>query len=94
MEAWITPNGGLEKERERQPVALWKGLQTEKLPPLSLGSLKSRLWEVLNAGHHDVTLTDDEKLRIKTWIDLNCPLWPDYKNRLERPDQVALQTLP
>ncbi len=72
----------------------WNSGGTEKLPPLSLGSLKSRLWEVLNAGHHDVTLTDDEKLRIKTWIDLNCPLWPDYKNRLERPDQVALQTLP
>ena len=67
----------------------WNSGGTEKMPPLSLGSLKSRLWEVLNAGHHDVKLTDDETLRIKTWIDLNCPLWPDYKNRLERPGQVA-----
>ena len=67
----------------------WNSGGTEKLPPLSLGTLKSRLWEALNAGHHDVVLTDDEMLRIKTWIDLNCPLWPDYKNRLERPDRVA-----
>jgi len=67
----------------------WNSGGTEKLPPLSLGTLKSRLWEVLNAGHHDVVLTDDEMLRIKTWIDLNCPLWPDYKNRLERPAQLA-----
>lgn len=62
----------------------WNSGGTEKMPPLSLGTLKSRLWEVLNAGHQHVKLTDDEMLRIKTWIDLNCPLWPDYKNRLER----------
>ena len=68
----------------------WNSGGTEKMPPLSLGTLKSRLWEVLNAGHHDAKLTDDDMRRIKTWIDLNCPLWPDYKNRLERPGPVAL----
>ncbi len=63
----------------------WNSGGTEKLPPLSLGTIKSKLWDTLNAGHHDVALTTDEMLRIKTWIDLNCPLWPDYKNRVERP---------
>lgn len=63
----------------------WNAGGCEKIEPLSLGTLKSKLWEVLNAGHHDVSLTRDEMLRVKTWIDLNCPLWPDYINRNERP---------
>jgi hypothetical protein len=70
----------------------WNSGGCEKLPPLTFGSIKSKLWEVLNAGHHDVRLTTDEMLRIKTWIDLNCPLWPDYVERPKRPippDRVA-----
>lgn len=63
----------------------WNSGGCEKMPPLSLGTLKSKLWETLNAGHHNISLSGDEMLRIKTWIDLNCPLWPDYRNRLERP---------
>ena len=58
---------------------------TEKIEPLELGTLKSKLWQVLDAGHHDVELTTDEMRRVKTWIDLNCPLWPDYINRVDRP---------
>jgi len=57
----------------------------EKLPPLSLGTVKSKLWKVLDAGHHDVKLTTDDMRRIKTWTDLNCPLWPDYLFRPNRP---------
>ncbi|MBN2476274.1 MAG: discoidin domain-containing protein [Pirellulales bacterium] len=56
----------------------------EKLPPLTLGTLKSKLWEVLDAGHYDVKLTVDERRRLKCWIDLNCPLWPDYQFRDHR----------
>ena len=59
----------------------WNSGGCEKFEPMTFGSLKSRLWDVLNAGHHDVRLTPDETLRIKTWIDLNCPLWPDYVDR-------------
>ena len=57
----------------------------EKREPLTFGTVKSKLWAVLNAGHHDVKLTTDEVRRTKTWIDLNCPLWPDYTHRPERP---------
>jgi hypothetical protein len=70
----------------------WNSGGCEKLPPLTFGSIKSKLWEVLNASHHDVRLTTDEMVRIKTWIDLNCPLWPDYVERPKRPippDRVA-----
>jgi len=60
-----------------------------KADPLSFGTLRSKLWPLLEAGHYDTTLTREERRRIKTWIDLNCPLWPDYQYRLNRP---GLQT--
>ncbi len=63
----------------------WNPGGCEKREPLTFGTVKSRLWSILNAGHHDVALTEDEKLRIKTWTDLNCPLWPDYIERRQRP---------
>ncbi len=53
--------------------------------PMSFGTLKSKLWRILDAGHHDVRLSNDEMQRIKCWIDLNCPLWPDYRYRMDRP---------
>jgi hypothetical protein len=56
-----------------------------KAPPMTFGTLKSRLWQVLDAGHYDVKLTRDEMHRVKCWTDLNCPLWPDYQERLTRP---------
>jgi hypothetical protein len=63
----------------------WNSGGCEKLAPMTFGSLKSKLWRTLDAGHHDVHLTPDEVLRIKTWIDLNCPLWGDYMDRDQRP---------
>jgi len=65
------------------------GQEHNKAEPLTFGSLKSKLWQILDAGHHDVQLTRDEMHGIKCWTDLNCPLWPDYIPRLDRP---ALQT--
>jgi hypothetical protein len=56
-----------------------------KAEPLSFGTLRSRLWQVLEAGHYGVRLTEEEARRVKTWTDLNCPLWPDYTYRLDRP---------
>jgi len=55
---------------------------------MSFGTLKSKLWTVLNAGHYDVQLTPVERERIKCWIDLNCPLWPDYEHLPERPAEL------
>ena len=65
------------------------GREHTKAEPLSFGSLKSKLWKVLDAGHNDVRLSVDERRRIKCWIDLNCPLWPDYVFRPDRPAAVA-----
>jgi hypothetical protein len=66
------------------------GQRHHKAEPLSFGTLKSQLFQVLAAGHYQVALTPDESLRVKTWIDLNCPLWPDYINRPQR--QALTQT--
>ncbi len=62
----------------------WNSGSCEKLEPLTFGSVRSHLWEVLGRGHHDVTLTEDEMRRIKTWTDMNCPLWGDYLDRTMR----------
>jgi len=56
-----------------------------KADPLSFGALRSKLFEVLDAGHYDVELGTDEIRRVKCWVDLNCPLWPDYIFRPSRP---------
>jgi len=61
------------------------GREHEKAAPRSFGTLRSGIWPLLEGGHHDVRLTRDEMHRVKCWTDLNCPLWPDYRFRLERP---------
>ncbi|KPL23961.1 MAG: hypothetical protein AMJ75_04755 [Phycisphaerae bacterium SM1_79] len=64
------------------------GREHSKAKPLSFGTVKSKLWEILDGGHYDVRLTGQEAHRIKCWTDLNCPLWPDY---VFRPDRLALK---
>ena len=65
------------------------GREHHKAEPLTFGTVRSRLWQVLEAGHYQVQLTRDEVHRIKCWIDLNCPLWPDYRQRQLRPGPPA-----
>ena len=60
-------------------------LRHHKAEPRTFGTLRSKLWAVLEAGHHEVSLSGAEKRAVKCWIDLNCPLWPDYRYRLDRP---------
>ncbi len=63
----------------------WRySLRHSKADPLTFGTVKSKLWHVLDAGHNKVRLSEDEKRAVKCWIDLNCPLWPDYQFRPKR----------
>ncbi len=62
------------------------GREHNKAEPFTFGTMQSKLWKVLQAGHHDVRLTRDEMHRVKCWTDLNCPLWPDYVQRELRPN--------
>jgi hypothetical protein len=68
------------------------GMRHFKAEPLSFGTLRSRLWSVLaDKDHNKVSLDKADMRVIKAWIDLNCPLWPDYIYRLNRPGpQTAL----
>jgi hypothetical protein len=61
------------------------GVRHHMAEPMSFGTLKSRLKPVLDGEHQNVKLTADEIHRVKCWIDLNCPLWPDYIERSRRP---------
>jgi len=65
------------------------GREHSKAEPLSFGTVNSKLWKILDGGHYDVQLTSEEIHRVKCWIDLNCPLWPDY---IFRPDRLAMKT--
>jgi len=68
------------------------GVRHFKAEPLSFGTLRSRLWQVLaDKNHQEVALDEVGKRAIKTWTDLNCPLWPDYSYRPERPAQQTAQ---
>jgi hypothetical protein len=62
-----------------------------KLPPRELGTVKSRLFEVIEGGHHELSLPEAELRALKTWVDLNCPLWPDYTERKDRRAPAPLQ---
>jgi hypothetical protein len=48
------------------------------------------MFEVLaRESHREVSLAPAELRALKAWIDLNCPLWPDYRFRPDRPAAVA-----
>jgi hypothetical protein len=70
------------------------GLRHSKAAALTFGTARSKLWQVLGARHHDVVLTPDEVHAIKCWIDLNCPLWPDYTYRPLRSATPRVATQP
>jgi hypothetical protein len=65
----------------------WRyGSRHFKADPLTFGTLQSRLFTALAAeSHREVQLTRDDRRALTAWIDLNCPLWPDYQHREARP---------
>lgn len=71
------------------------GMRHFKAEPLSFGTLQSRLWELMkDKNHADITLSKDEMRAVKAWTDLNCPLWPDYTYRPDRPSPMLLTASP
>ena len=68
------------------------GMRHFKAEPLSFGTLQSRLWKVLADENHKEASLDESGMRaIKAWVDLNCPLWPDYIYRPDRPGPQMAQ---
>jgi len=61
------------------------GSRPFKAEPLSFGTRQSRLFTALTQKQHRTVALKPEELRaLKAWIDLNCPLWPDYRFRKDR----------
>lgn len=52
----------------------------ESRPPYTYGSNASRLVTLLDAGHHGAELSDDEWLRLTTWIDANGVYYDRYES--------------
>lgn len=50
-------------------------------PAYTYGSKVSPLIELLAKGHHDVKLTEDERLRLITWVDTNGVYYDRYESR-------------
>lgn len=59
-------------------------LRHHKAEPMTFGTLASKLRPYLEANHYGMHLTEPELHAVKCWIDLNCPLWPDYQFRPRR----------
>jgi len=53
----------------------------EAAPPYTYGSHRSRLIEILKAGHHDVKLSEEEWIKLVTWIDCGAPYYGSYFGR-------------
>jgi hypothetical protein len=48
-------------------------------PAYAWGSHPSKLIKVLQNGHNDVKLSQDEMDRLITWVDINAPYYPVYE---------------
>lgn len=68
------------------------GARHFKAEPLTFGTLRSRIWEALGkTQHREVKLSVEERRALTAWVDLNCPLWPDYIYRPDRPEQAQVE---
>jgi len=47
-------------------------------PPYTYGSKVSRLMRLLDAGHHGVNLSDEDRQRLAIWIDANGLFYGTY----------------
>jgi hypothetical protein len=57
--------------------------------PGGVGAVRSRLFEMLKKGHHDVKLTPEELRRITVWLDCGSPFYGAYE-RIEEQAQGKL----
>ncbi len=50
-------------------------------PPYTWGSHASKLIAVLRKGHNDIELSEEEFVRLVTWVDANAPYYGSYFGR-------------
>jgi hypothetical protein len=54
---------------------------TEPVPPRTIGSHGSKLVQKLMAGHNDIKLSQEEMLKITTWVDANAQYYGTWYGR-------------
>jgi len=70
----------------------------ETKPPKAIGSHASKLIKVLRKGHQGTELSQNEWIRLVTWVDANCPYYGSYFGRrhiqyVNHPDFRPVPTL-
>ena len=68
----------------------------EYMPPYSLGSHVSRLIKTLLKGHNDVQLSQEEMIRLTTWVDSNAQYYGTWYGRksIENKDHPNFRPVP
>jgi hypothetical protein len=76
----LTENGKKDRGRNYQHFVHWIDCfgPPTMVPPYSYGSPKSKLLDMLEAGHYEVRLARAETDRIACWMDLAIPFAGDY----------------
>ncbi|MGB0257291.1 MAG: hypothetical protein ACPGES_01450 [Coraliomargarita sp.] len=80
-EVELDKSGSYRKRVPEEGLVSWVSQMSrpDELAPYSAGSAKSPLVQMLEAGHHDVTLTEEDYHKLYAWIDLLVPFSGDYR---------------
>ncbi len=74
--------------------ALKKKNKTSRSIPGEVGAQASKLFEMLQKGHHDVKLSDEEMRRITLWLDTNSNFYGAYREEdAQRQGQTVMPLL-
>ena len=57
----------------------WNSPKFYRTTPGAFGARASKLYAMLQKGHHDVKLSGDETSRIVTWLDSVCQFYGVYE---------------
>ena len=58
--------------------------ETARTVPGKFGARASKLWQLLEKGHHDVKLTPEEMHRLTLWLDCNSDFFGAYENTADQ----------
>ncbi|MBE0534196.1 MAG: hypothetical protein IH624_00905 [Phycisphaerae bacterium] len=81
MRQWSQSYLTLTQQGQPNRIVNWLNVQSAPpmLPPYDPGSVRSELLTILEKGHYDVKLSNEERDKIACWIDLLVPFCGDYR---------------
>ena len=80
-EAEQDDRGSYLTRRPEEGFVSWINMMSvpDEIPPYFAGSAKSPMVKMLEEGHHDVTLTEEDYHKLFAWIDLLVPFSGDHR---------------